>query len=361
MADTRAATGLTVQQWDDAFFMEYFDEVDFGDIMGDNENAIIQVKENLTKKKGDSVTFAFLNRLTNAATTGDDVLEGKEEDMSSRSHKITVAKRRHAVRVSESQEQFSAIGLRDACKPQLKNWSMENTRDTIIAQFGAIDGVLYVNATAGQKNTWLTNNADRVLFGKVKANTVAGDHASSLLNIDAVNDTCTRAVVSLLKRMATLAAPKVRPVRDPGNRKRYYVMYVHPYAHRDLRTDMEGVLDDATASGGAESARLFEGGDLYWDGVIVKELLDMPVYAGVGAAAIDVAPGYLLGAQAVGYAVARRWKTITKEFDYGDKYGTAIDSIDGFAKLRFGTDPTTDTGITKDNGVVTWYGAAVAD
>jgi hypothetical protein len=69
MADTRAATGLTVQQWDDEFFVEYIDDVDFADIMGESPNAIIQVKENLTKKKGDSVTFALLNRLKNNATT----------------------------------------------------------------------------------------------------------------------------------------------------------------------------------------------------------------------------------------------------------------------------------------------------
>jgi N4-gp56 family major capsid protein len=358
MADTRVASGLTVQQWDDTFFLEYFDEVDFSDIMGDNENAIIQVKENLTKKKGDSVTFAFLNRLTNAATTGSDVLEGKEEDMTSRSHKVTIAKRRHGVRVSESDEQFSAIGLRDAMKPQLKNWSMEKT---IIGAMGSIDGVAYATATAAQRNAWLVNNTDRVLFGAANANTVAGDHASSVLNIDAVNDTLTRAAVSLMKRKATLASPKIRPVRDPGDRKRYYIMYVHPYAHRDLRTNLEALSANSTASNGAESARLFEGGDLYWDGVIVKELLDMPVYAGVGAAGIDVAPAYLLGAQAIGYAIARRWKTVTKEFDYGDKFGTAIDGLDGFAKLRFGTDANSDTGNTKDNGVCTGLFAAVGD
>lgn len=359
MADTRAATGLTPQQWDDDFFLEYIDDVDFGDIMGSTPNAIIQVKENLTKKKGDSVTFALLNRLTNAETSGSDVLEGKEEDMVSRSHKVTIRKRRHAVRVSESDEQFSAIGLRDAMKPQLKTWAQENTRDKLIAEMGSIDGVAYGSATAGQRNTWQTNNADRILYGAAKANTVAGDHAASLLNVDSTNDILTRQAVSLMKRMATMGAPKVRPIRDPGNRKRYYVMYVHPLLHRDLANNLEGVLDDTTAAG--QAARLFEGGDLMWNGVIIKELLDMPTYVGVGNGGIDVAPGYLLGAQAIGYAIARRWKTITKEFDYGDKYGTAIDGLDGFAKLRFGTSADSDTGTTKDNGIVTGFFACVAD
>ena len=359
MADTRVASGLTTQQWDDEFFVEYFDDCDFAEIMGEGPQAIIQVKENLTKKKGDSVTFALLNRLKNAATTGNDVLEGKEEDMVSRSHKVTIAKRRHAVRVSESDEQFSAIGLRDAMKPQLKTWAQENTRDSIIAQLGSIDGVLYASATASQRNTWQTNNSDRILYGALKANTVAGDHAASLLNVDSTNDTLTRSAVDLMKRMATIASPKIRPVRDPGNGKRYYIAYAHPYTFRDLRANLESILDDTTA--GTESMKLFTGGDLMWSGVIIKELLDMPVYSGVGASSIDVSPVYLCGAQAIGYAIARRWKTITKEFDYGDKYGTAIDGLDGFAKLRFGTSATSDTGATKDNGVLTGFFAAVAD
>jgi N4-gp56 family major capsid protein len=90
MADTRAATGLTAQQWDEQFFVEYFQENLFSELFGTDEAAVIQVKENLTKKKGDSITFALLNRLTNAATTGNAVLEGNEEDMVSRSHKVTV-------------------------------------------------------------------------------------------------------------------------------------------------------------------------------------------------------------------------------------------------------------------------------
>lgn len=359
MADTPVAAGLKVQQWDEEFFVEWIQGNQFADLMGEGENAIIQVKENLTKKKGDSVTFALVNRLTANATTGSDVLEGNEEDLLTRSHKITVAKRRHAVRVSESDEQFSAIGLRDASKPALKTWAEENTRDTIISALGSIDGVAYASATAGQKNTWLTNNNDRVLFGNAKANTVAGDHASSLANVDAVNDVANKAMIDLMKRMASTGSPKLRPVKDPGNGKRYYIAYMHPYAFRDFAASMDTVL--ATTKVEQEASKLFEGGDLMFRGVIVKELLDMPVYTGVGASAIDVAPIYLLGAQAVGLAIARRWKTVTKEFDYGDKFGTALDAIDGYAKLRFGTDSAVDTTTPKDNGVVTGYSAAVAD
>jgi N4-gp56 family major capsid protein len=358
MADSRAATGLTVQQWDDQFFVEYIQENVFSGLYGTDENSVIQIKENLTKKKGDTVTFAFLDRLTNQATTGSNVLEGNEEDLTSRSHPVTVNKRRNAVRTSEMEEQASAISIRDAAKPALKTWADENTRDTIIVALGSINGVAYASASEAEKDAWLVDNSDRVLFGAAVANNSSNDHSASLANIDATNDTLTRSAVDLMKRLATTATPKVGPVKDPGNGKRTYIAYAHPYAFRDLKANLEGVMDDTTAAG--QAMKLFEGGDLMWSGVIIKELDEMPVYAGVGAAAINVAPVYLLGRQAIGYAIARRWQSRTKEFDYGDKYGAAIDAIDGFAKLQRGTGSGDRDDLT-DAGVVTGYFACIAD
>jgi N4-gp56 family major capsid protein len=325
--------------------------------MGTDENSIIQVKEDLTKKKGDSVTFALLNRLTNAATTGSAVLEGNEEDLVSRSHKTTVDKRRHGVRVSEMQDQASAIDIRNAMRPALKTWANENTRDAIIREMGSINRVAYASASEAQKDAWLVDNADRVLFGATTANASSLDHSTSLANIDNTADKLTRAAISQMKLMATTCSPKIRPVRDPGNGKRTYIVYAGPYAFRDLRADLEAVSDDTTAAG--QAMKLYEGGDLMWDGCIIKQCDDMPIYTGVGAGAINVAPVYLLGAQAIGYAVAKRWQSKTKEFDYGDKFGAAIDAIDGFEKLTFGKG-NADTDDQVDNGIVSGYFAAVA-
>jgi hypothetical protein len=48
---------------------EFFHENPFGRYVGTDDNDIIQVKEDLTKKRGDSLTYALANRLTNAAIT----------------------------------------------------------------------------------------------------------------------------------------------------------------------------------------------------------------------------------------------------------------------------------------------------
>lgn len=358
MAETRAATGLTVEQWDDKFFVEDIQENVFSILYEQGENAAIQVKEDLTKKKGDNINFALLNRLTGDGVEGSNTLEGSEEDLTSRSHNVTVNKRRHGVLVPEMEEQKSAIGLREAAKPALKTWAQENTRDKIITAMGSINGVAYASASEAQKDAWLVDNADRVLFGAARSNNSSNDHSASLANIDATNDVLTRSAVDLMKRLARTCNPKIRPIQDKGNGKKVYVAYAHPYAFRDLANNLEGVMDDTTAAG--QAMKLFEGGDLMWRGVIIKELEDMPVYSGVGASSIDVAPVYLLGAQAIGYATAKRWKTIEKRFDYDDKAGVAIEAIDGFSKLTFGSG-VGDTDDLKDYGIVTGFFACVAD
>jgi hypothetical protein len=87
MADTAAATGLTVQQWDAKFFSESLNANIFKPFMGTATNSVIQVKEDLTKKPGDSVTYSLVNKLSGAGVTGSSTLEGNEEAMISRSPK----------------------------------------------------------------------------------------------------------------------------------------------------------------------------------------------------------------------------------------------------------------------------------
>jgi len=361
MAKTSAATGLTVQQWDDDFFTEYLRNNPFKAYMGTDENSIIQVKENLTKKKGDSLTFALINKLAGTANNGTTSLVGNEESMISRSHKLTVALRRHAVTVPEFEEQKSAIGLRNAAKPILMDWAMEQDVARVVAQLGSINGVAYGSATEGNKDAWLADNADRVLFGAAKSNNASNDHSASLLNVDATNDKLTPNALSLMKRMALSGSPKIRPIRIEGKNRRYFVVLTDPLCFRDLKNNATMIQAQREVSLQEQNNKLFQGGDLLWDGMIIHEVDDMGVLAGVGNAGIDVGRAVLCGAQALGLGIAKRWNTREKsETDYGNEEGCAIVSIDGLEKMTFGSG-SSDTADLKDHGMVTGYFAAVAD
>jgi len=360
MANTSAVAGLTPQIWDDKFFKEYFQENRFASEMGTSENSIIQVKQDLTKKRGDSITFALVNRLTGAGVTGANTLVGNEEAMTTRSFALSVTQRRNAVVVSDYDEQLSAVPLRNAGRSVLMDWAQEDTRDRIIEALGSILGVAYGSATETNKDIWLVDNADRCLFGALVGNNAANDHSACLAEIDNTADQLDTSAAMLMKRMALTASPKIRPIRSTTTGRRYYKMYVPPLVWRDLKTDT--VITNAQRDVGIrmQNEILFNGGDMEWDGIIFCEMDDIAVLTGVGAGSIDVAPVYLCGAQAVGYGIAKRWNTVTDDTDYHDKQGVAIREFGNFGKMSFGNG-STDTADLVDHGIVTGFFAAVAD
>jgi N4-gp56 family major capsid protein len=363
MADTRAATGLTPEQWDDKFFKEYLTDNRFANEMGSDEASIIQVKEDLTKKKGDRVNFALVNKLSNDAVLGTATMEGNEEDMASRSFEVAIQKRRNAVRVAEQEEQFSAISLRNAARSTLQDWSQKDTEMLIIRALSSINGTRYASADQSARDAWLVDNADRVLFGKLRSNNSANDHSASIDNLDTTDDLLTPAAVSKMKQIAqTVANPLIRPIRSTASKgRRYYIMYAHPYAFDDLKNNATITQAQREVQLQMENERLFEGGDIYWDGVIIKQI-EQTNNDGThewdfgldGAGNVRVVGAFLCGAQALGAAYARRWRSKTEEFDYGDKFGVEISALYGIEKMKFGSG-LDDTSDLKDHGVVTGY------
>jgi N4-gp56 family major capsid protein len=360
MADSRATTGLTPEQWDDQFFTEYLTENRFAGEMGTNENSIIQVKENLTKKQGDRINYALVNKLTQAAVTGRATMEGNEEEMNGRSYEQVVDKRRNAVRFAEIDEQFSAISLRDASKHVLKEWSLKDTEKLIIQALASKNGTNFADASETIRDAWLTDNADRTYFASGYA---GADHSAGLTEQDTTNDKLTAADITAMKYKALVtASPKIRPIRSTENGRHYYILYCDPRVFRDLKAESSSPIIQAQRESvkEMENNRLFQGGDMLWDGVIIKEVHEMydelgTAFANLGdGGTVEIGCAFLCGAQAVAAAYARRWKSKTEEFDYGDKHGVEISSIYGIGKMQFGSG-SADRDDLKDQGVVTGY------
>ena len=368
MADmniTPARAGLTPQLWDKLFFAEYIRANRFRKYFGTNENSMIQIKDSLTTKNGDSVTFAAVRRLVGAGVTGNTVLEGNEEILDQRSMKLTVAPIRHAVAVSEWDEQKSTIELRDVAKTSLKNWSMEKLRSDIIIALSSVGGVPYATANATQRNAWLAANSDRVRFGALAANYSAGVMATALATLDNTDDKMTGALLSLAKRQAQTASPHIRPIQTVDtNDEEWFVVFMPSLVFRDFRSD-PAVLS-ANANGrpreeGWMKNPMFSGGDLVWDGMIVREIPELPVLTGAGAGGINVAASFICGAQALGIAWAQRTKTTTNVRDYGFFSGCGLQEIRGIGKLIFGRDPAADVSQLVDQGIYSLFTAAVSD
>jgi N4-gp56 family major capsid protein len=362
---TPARAGLTPLIWDSDFFTEYVRKNQFARYMGTTMGAMIQVREDLTRKAGDTVVFPTVRRLVGAGVSGNTVLEGNEEILNARSLNLVVSAFRHAVAVSDWDEQKSVIDLREAAREALMVWELEKMRNDIITSLEAITAdnnvqVSYAAATAGQRNTWMVNNADRVLFGASKSNAVSGVMATALLTVDNTADKMTAAIVTLAKRIARTASPRIRPI-SVNDDEEWFVMFMPSLPFRDLMQDPVIINTLQYAWDRGRDNPLFTAGDILYNGVIIREVPEMPVIAGAGTGGIDVAMSALCGAQALGVAWAQRMKSTTNTRDYNFMHGVGIQEMRGIGKLRFGTDPTVDTTKPVDAGIVSVFTSAVAD
>ena len=369
MADmnlTPARPGLTPIIWDSDFFTEYVRKNQFARYMGTTMGSLIQVREDLTRKRGDTIVFPTVRRLVGAGVTGNTVLEGNEEVLNARSLNLSVAAIRHAVAVSDWDEQKSVIALRDAARDALMNWSLEKLRADIIVSLESVtaDGSVQIpfsTATAAQRNYWMVNNADRMLFGVSKSNAVSGVMATALLTLDAPTDKMSAAIVTLAKRIARTANPHIRPI-SVNDDEEWFVMFMPSLPFRDLMQDPAIISGLQYAWERGKDNPLFTAGDIMWNGVIIKEVPEMPVIAGAGAAGVDVAMSALCGAQALGVAWAQRTKSPQRTRAIMPScMAVGLQEMRGIGKLRFGVDPTVDTTKPVDAGVVSIFTTAVAD
>jgi len=360
MANTIVSANNRVIAFEKKFFEEYTRDSRFKRYMGSDVNSIINVNENLTKGRGDRIMMPLVGALdfSAGANDGTTTLVGNEKALPNEGHRIDISVVRDAVVVNVEEEQASAFDIANAGKSALKTLAMEYMREGISDALSSIDGVPYATATAGQKNTWTVNNADRVLFGAAVANASSGVHATALLTIDAANDKLTTSVIELMKRRAsTPVNPSSRPITVEEDTEAF-VMFVPSLLFRDLSEDaaMQQANRDARPRDVAKNP-IFRDGDLVWKNVVIREIPELPVIAGVGAAGIDVSAAFLCKSQSVGIAWAKRTKmTFRKEDDYGFEKGVGFMELRGIEKLIYD-----NGGSPVDWGVSTGYFAAVAD
>jgi len=351
MAFTTVNAANTEAVWDEDFFKAYVRANKFKRYMGTTENSIIQTRSDLTKKAGDGITLPLITELTGAGQTGNGLLEGNEEALGNYGHKIEVATLRHAVAVTDNDQQFSGIALRNAGKEMLKLWAMSKLRTDVITALGSIStgtgtSLSYAAASAAQRNAWLVANSDRIMFGDGSV----GAFTTLATDITAVTAAMklTKETVSKAKARAEAASPKLRPV-TVGEDSENYVMFCDARAFRDLKIDLATSLQNAQERG--DSNPLFTDGDLIWDGVVIRKIQEIATLGAVGATSALISPYYLCGAQAIGVAWAQMTKSTTEERDYSFVKGVGIHEMRGVEKLVYNG---------KDNSVFTGFVGATA-
>ncbi len=377
MAYTEAQEALELIKWQREYWKEYVSETQFGRYTGDsgaNPSAIFVTHRELVEG-GRDLIIPLVGSLKGQGV-GAALLTGNEEKLDTYSFRVRPSWRRNAVATKKSMVQKSVIDLLRANKGALKLWSTDDFNERTYDAFSVVAEddahydeeagvgrqVPYAEATPTQRNNWLTDNYWRALFGVAQSNTVAGNMASSLANVDTTNDTWSAAVIDAAKDIAehrdrATGKRAIRPYKAGPDGDSGYVLWVPTRGFNKLRED-EDIKEFNKHSIERSQGKnpYFVGGDLMWNGVVIKKLPELPILAGVGASTCDVAPGYLCGAQ----AIAVSWgqdpiATKRADDDYGFIKGVGTEELRGIDKTFFKS--TTDVGPGQQHGMVSIFAA----
>lgn len=367
MANTQTAAELVVTKYLADFFKEYVRDNRFSRYTGTGINNIINIKEGRK-----IIEIPLVTRLKGNGVSGSGTLRGNGESIGNYGHALTPTYYRHAVEFDKEEMEKPAINLMNAARPLLLDWSMELLRDQIIEAMMAIhNGTSYINladATQAQMDSWLQNNADRVLFGALKSNAgTAGseDHSAGISALDVSADLLKRPIVSVAKRMAKLSDPHIRPIKTKDDEE-WFVMFCDPWAFKALKADLAS--ENATARPRSMNNPIWTDADLVYDGVICREVPeigdmvdaidgtantgDLNLKTG-GDTSARIGVNFLCGAQALGFGLGQRPRVIVdRDWDYGFQPGVACECKHDVDKMYFNN---------KQHGMVTVYTATVKD
>jgi len=384
MATSTIQSANVVTRFKSKVKREYVRGGRFGPYIGTDENKIIQVVKE-TKK----CSLPLVAKVGGSGVRGSTQLSGSEQPLSNYAYTLQPTYHRQGVLIDNEEREKSEFDLFMEARPALMNWMMETKRDQMIQAYGAIEaGGTYYNyggteasgatgssaASAANMDTWNTNNTDRILYGAAKSNTTAGDHTTSLGTIDTTADKLTPGMIELMKRMAQDADPLIRPVMVNGDEP-WYVFWVGKYGFRDLRTNTAFMTAMREILPRNKDNPLLSGGDLLYDGVIIKELPDLDKFidstgsglwdgvwganatgdslATSGASSSRVGVGFFTGAQALGFGIGRTASfKRRKEDDYEHLNGVAISAKHDIKKTFYNG---------KQHGMLTSFHSAALD
>lgn len=371
MANTTVHSDLRVTKFLADYFSEYIRKARFSKYTGEGSNNVICIKEDRKR-----IEIPLVTRLKGNGVTGSQTLRGNGEAIANYGLLLTPTYYRHAVEMDKEEMEKPAIDLMQAGRDLLMEWSKELQRDHIIEAMNAIyNGTTYANygsATAAALDTWNTNNSDRILYGALKSNLSAGNHTTSLGNIDTTNDKLDTDMISLAKRMAQQADPHIRPLKSQEDDE-MFVLFCDPYAFRDLKADPAITAAMREALPRSKDNPLFTGGDLLWDNVVIREIPEIADFidgttgsngiwggastadslatSGNGSTRVGVC--FLCGQQAISYGLGQRpAMKVDKLYDFEFQPGVAVELKHDIKKSYFNN---------KQHGMVTMFVSAARD
>lgn len=356
MANSISIDALRPEIWQKELTKNVMDNLYFKKFMGEGENNIVQVKNDLKKSPGDTITIPLTAKLSGNGITGDSELEGQEEAINAYSDAVAIDQIRNAVRLTgKLDEQKNVYNMRQDGKNKLSMWLQEFIERQIFLKLAGVNNttITDVSGTVVSAQALWSNTPAQV----PTADTAAGfgtrylcadftNGADSLATTDLLTpELISRARIKAGQKIAS-GGPRVNPIKIDG--VNHYVMFIHPWQAFDLKNNATYAQAQREAQSRGSDNPIFTGALGVWDGVIVHEheyvpFLDISVAGNnyfAAASGTDISAdcfrAILCGQQAAVMAqTGESMKMVEETFDYQNKVGYATGLIGGIQKLTF--------------------------
>lgn len=348
----------------------------FTPYMGDDGMAVIRSFHEEGKYGGDQINVPLITALRGSGK-GSGTLTGNEEAIGNYGWRVWLDWSRNAVVATKAELKKNSFDLFGQAQPLLSEWGRSKQRDDLVKGMLAIplesapsglgsddgqtvNGVIFADATAAQRNTWNANNVDRVLYGAAVSNYNA-TFLTALANVDNTADKLTASMIKLMQTRAEKSDPKIEPLTTDDGYERY-VLFVGSNAFRDAETDasIQAANKDARPREGTSYKKnpIFMPGDLLYHGVIIRKVPEIDRLLTFSNGTINCAPVFFCGRN----AVAMLWGQLPEatkldDTDYQFKKGVGVEMAYGISKIVY----KTAAGLLKDWGMVTGWVASVDD
>lgn len=350
MSNTVSIDALRPEIWQKELYADREDQLFFSrrQLMGEGDNTVVQVKSDLMKSQGDTVTFGLTGKIASSAVTGDNELEGNEVALNSYSDSVVIDQARFGVRLTgRLDSQKAAYDMRMDAKNKIGIAMREFIERQIFMKMGGVTTTTLtdVNGTVYSAQATWSNSPDAIPAADEASGTGNRYICADASGIDSLQSTdiLTTNLITQARVKAKLADPRIEPLRIDG--QDYYVMFIHPWQAADLKTASGSTWAQAQRDAQIRGDRnpIFTGALGIWDGVILHEHEYVPTCqsgsafsSGGTAATAQAFRALLCGRQAIAFAETKNSMLMVEEtFDYKNKVGYAVNFIGGIQKPYF--------------------------
>lgn len=325
---------------------------------GTGPNSMIQRITELKKdEKGARAVITLLADLTGDGIAGDRTLEGNEESMQTSEITIRVDQLRHANRhQGRIADQKSIVNFRENSRDVLAYWLADRVDQMAFLTLGGFAYSLNPDGTTRTGSDLVNLEFATDVTAPTNQRFAQWD-ATNGLTVGTGNSALTSADTitwETLIRMREEAKNRyIRGLRPQGGMDELFHVFMTPTCFANLKMDDDYMLNLRHSTSAAANSKLFKGGGVEVDGLVLHEFRHVPHSATWGGGAVPGSAVLMCGAQALAFADIGNPIWVEKYFDYDNQPGISVAKMCGFRKPRFSNIYASNT--TQDHGVFVTY------